>query len=430
MTRNHIRRGLAVLGAAAVLAAGASCGDDTPDILEPGPGGNLFQSYVAMGNSLTAGYQSGGLNDSTQRESYAYLLAQQAGAQFVYPSFPVPGCTPPQTVFLDTLAVVGAPQATPRTCTFRRSATTLSPLNNVAVPNAWAWDLTRIGTPTGPPNPLQEFILGGKTQLRRALDARPTFVSLWIGNNDVLAPASVGMLTPVAGASPGYIPPDTIIKYIKATVDTLQQSGTVQGGVLIGIVDVPNAPRFFQGGALFADPAFKAGVDAAVFGSGSTRTVTVLANCVGSTALVSSLILGEMKAGRYPPIISCAPATVPGVPPQAALGNLFVMSAEEQAALSAVVDTVNRYLQAKADTAGFAFYDPNNAQTGLPALKAAGLIPALPNFTSPDEPFGSYISLDGVHPRKAAHVRVANAIIALINAEYQISIPSIPTTQP
>jgi hypothetical protein len=42
----------------------------------------LFQNYVSLGNSLTAGYQSGGINDSTQKQSYAVLFAQQAGTRF------------------------------------------------------------------------------------------------------------------------------------------------------------------------------------------------------------------------------------------------------------------------------------------------------------------------------------------------------------
>ena len=38
-------------------------------------GGAIFARYVAMGNSITAGFQSAGINDSTQQQSYARLLA-------------------------------------------------------------------------------------------------------------------------------------------------------------------------------------------------------------------------------------------------------------------------------------------------------------------------------------------------------------------
>src|SRR3954464_7127557 len=82
---NMLRLGLAV-GAIVAIAA---CGDADSKLLLPvnPPGGELLSSYVAMGNSITAGFQSGGINDSTQRQSWAFLFAQQAGTRFAYPSF-------------------------------------------------------------------------------------------------------------------------------------------------------------------------------------------------------------------------------------------------------------------------------------------------------------------------------------------------------
>ncbi|HTD69913.1 MAG TPA: hypothetical protein VK647_05630, partial [Gemmatimonadales bacterium] len=50
----------------------AACQNDvlnSPGV-PPYAGGAMFQRYVAMGNSITAGFQSGGINDSTQRRSY------------------------------------------------------------------------------------------------------------------------------------------------------------------------------------------------------------------------------------------------------------------------------------------------------------------------------------------------------------------------
>jgi hypothetical protein len=78
-----LRTGLG-LGAAVAIAG---CGDADGKLFLPvnPPGGALFSSYVALGNSITAGVQSGGINDSTQRQSYEYLLAQQAGTRFAYP---------------------------------------------------------------------------------------------------------------------------------------------------------------------------------------------------------------------------------------------------------------------------------------------------------------------------------------------------------
>ena len=89
-------------GAALVVLAGAltACEPDV-DIVgtEPPSGGAMFTNYVALGNSITAGYQSGGINDSTQRRSYANLFAQAVGTRFAYPQLAAPGCPPPIVSF-------------------------------------------------------------------------------------------------------------------------------------------------------------------------------------------------------------------------------------------------------------------------------------------------------------------------------------------
>ena len=91
---SHLLRGAIGLGA---IAAIVSCGDADSKVLGPvdPTGGALFKTYVSIGNSITAGYQSGGINDSTQRQSYAVLLAKQMSTRFAIPSLRAPGCPPP-----------------------------------------------------------------------------------------------------------------------------------------------------------------------------------------------------------------------------------------------------------------------------------------------------------------------------------------------
>ena len=55
----------------------------------------LFKEYVAMGSSIAAGFMSGGINDSTQRQSFARILAASMGTMYHYPSLNMPGCSPP-----------------------------------------------------------------------------------------------------------------------------------------------------------------------------------------------------------------------------------------------------------------------------------------------------------------------------------------------
>src|SRR5882672_12905007 len=75
------------------LALAGCHADDSlnaPPVSDP-----MFVRYVSMGNSITAGFQSAGINDSTQKRSYAVLLASAMGTDFVYPSLAGRGCIPP-----------------------------------------------------------------------------------------------------------------------------------------------------------------------------------------------------------------------------------------------------------------------------------------------------------------------------------------------
>src|SRR6185503_5551786 len=120
MSNRYFVRGIVAVTLAGALAA---CTDKNADVLGPRPaqGDGLFQRYVSLGNSITAGWQSDGINDSTQVQSYAFLLAQQMGTRFAYPSFTKPGCTPPIGNWvtqkrIDSLAPV------PNGCAFRAVA--------------------------------------------------------------------------------------------------------------------------------------------------------------------------------------------------------------------------------------------------------------------------------------------------------------------
>ena len=76
----------------------AGCYDNDPlNAPDLSTSNGLMARYVSMGNSITAGYQSAGINDSTQQRSYAVLFAGRANAPFFVPSLQGRGCAPPLT---------------------------------------------------------------------------------------------------------------------------------------------------------------------------------------------------------------------------------------------------------------------------------------------------------------------------------------------
>src|SRR5713101_5962106 len=172
----------AVLGL--VLAAAACNNDQLKRPFSSPPVDPLFDRYGSMGNSITAGFQSGGINDSTQQQSYAVLLAQAMHSPFFPPLLGKPGCPPPYTnVF------TGARYAVPRqpfpstatTCALRTIPNPPPPsATNTAVPGAWVIDIYN-NAAGAHPNTLTQFILGGLTQVQMVERAHPTFVTVWIG---------------------------------------------------------------------------------------------------------------------------------------------------------------------------------------------------------------------------------------------------------
>jgi lysophospholipase L1-like esterase len=422
------RSGRALLGLTALSFVAAGCfDDDAGSVLGPRPD-DLFRSYVALGNSITAGFQSGGINDSTQRRAYPVLLATQMGTRFAYPSLAGRGCAPPIANFLTQVRV--GTGSTSTTCDLRNPATT-DIINNLGVPGATVADPTAESGSTAS-NILTSLILGGQTQVERALQAEPTFASIWIGNNDVLPAAVSGILVPFAGVSPGVTSQTTFEAEYNEMIDQLLTGVPQLEGALVGVVEVANAPIFFPAAALLpavpANPAF-AGFQAAT-GYNATGTagqqipLTVDANCTGSAALVSFRLASQIAlyranpaaAGAHPPHVACGtPAT--GYP--APVGEIFILTAAEQTALENAVTAYNAYISDKASDLGWAYMNPNVL---LDSLRTAGQIPVFPNLASGTATFGTWVSLDGVHPSSTAHRAITNHLIDAINETYNTNL--------
>ncbi|MBC7788597.1 MAG: hypothetical protein H7Z74_01515 [Anaerolineae bacterium] len=401
-----------------LCAALFACGDDRRDIIAPGvpSGGELFRSYVALGDGWAAGFQSLGINDSTQREAYPQLLARQFGTRYAFASLALPGCPPPVVNF-QTQARVGGGTAT--TCALRSPSSFTERLNNVAVPGAASIDATSTGSANS--NTLTTFILGGKTQLQKALDTRPTFVTVGFVNGDFVAAAASGVLTPTPGVSPGVTTPAAFASNIAAVVDPLLSfrapgfvtAGSVQGGVLLGAVNVLATPLFFPAAAL-VNAQFKGGLDAA-----TGKTIAVLPNCTGSASLISTLIIPAIRDGTHPAVIACSAGSIPGTP----VGDVFVLEAAEQASISLAVALYNGYLSAKADSTGLVFVDPNPV---IALARLSGLVRPVINVGSATEPFGAFFSLDPLHPSGLGQKLIANEMIRKINGRYGTAVPQIP----
>jgi hypothetical protein len=267
-----------------------------------------------------------------------------------------------------------------------------------------------VGPDTLVENALTTFILGGETQAQRAAEAQPTFVSVWIGNNDVLNASLSGVLPATPGISNGVTSLAQFTSNYTSLIKALKAIPSIKGGVLIGVINTTNVPLLFPARLLY-DPNVKGAFDAV---AGPT-TIDPTTCPPTTTVLLNFQLAGAIRSGAHPPTIYCEPLPSPYAP----VGNVYVLDEAEQAAVSDTVTMYNALIQAEADSLGFAYVDPNPA---LVALKTAGKIPLFPDLTQPTAVFGTYFTLDGVHPSATAHIAIVNVIIDAVNAKYGTNI--------
>ncbi|HEX8320309.1 SGNH/GDSL hydrolase family protein [Longimicrobium sp.] len=433
----------AALAGTVLLGACVDGGDELLSPRVPLAGGALFQRYVSLGNSITAGYQSGGINDSLQTRAYPVLLAERAGGQFYAPLIARPGCPRP---FLAPLGATGR-LGTADSCTRIDNPPFVS---NLAVPGERLRDLMVF--PSGQLGQLHTLIVGPRTQVRAMIESQPTFVSVWIGNNDALEASVSGILGPRSpGADSSLTPLATFQAQLNALVDSIKIAAP-QGAMLVGVVNAVQAAPIIQPGAYF----FLAR-DAA---TGRFNGKSVNANCSPVNALgqpnplAANMVSFQIVGDTLFPEINCDPASFPVGDPRR---GAYVLDTSEQAIVGARVNAFNAAIQQAATANNWLYVDPN--QVLLPFLqnnKGEGATPVVagryqylrkcqalgsattaaqfqaavlnscpvPGATQAPNFFGALMSFDGVHPSTAAHVILANAFAAAINAKYGTSIPT------
>jgi lysophospholipase L1-like esterase len=456
--------------AAAALSLSACVDDDQGLVNTPFPAnGAIFARYIALGNSITAGYQSGGINDSTQARSYVPLLAAKAGiTNFGIPSIARPGCPVP---FVAPLTP--ATGATP-SCARTAAGAQVNFVQNVAVPGARLLDILRV--PGGQLGQLNTLLVGPRSQVRAMKQAQPTFVSVWVGNNDALEATLSGNLGPTPTRADSTLTPlATFQAQLAQLVDSIKATNP-QGVMLVGVVDAVRSVPLIQPGAYF--------FVAAQATAGRFNGKLVNANCSPVNALgqpnplsanmVSFQIVGDANFLE----INCDPNAYAAGDPRR---GVYLLDTAEQAIVRARVGTTaggtasgggyNAAIRAAADANGWLYVDPNlifnvflaesiapPANTGTLRLfqrvRKCQLLPAAttpaalaeavqkscpnpapvpaPNTTNVGAPglFGSLFSFDGVHPSTEAHQLLAEYFARYINVKYGTTLATTITTLP
>ncbi len=359
-----------------------------------------FSRYVAVGDSLTAGFISASLVQTGQFNSYPALIYRQATGQttgFEQPLVTQPGI--PGVLRLTSLApVIVAPtpgRGNPLNLTLQR------PYNNLAVPGADAKDvLTRVTDGGG----LHDLILRGRgTQVQQAQILGPTFVSIWVGNNDALAAATSGVvddttLTPLASFEADYraIVAQLALPNVELAIANIPDVATIPYVTTIPSVVVNPATN---------QPVLIGGNPVPLLGTSGPLTAADRVLLPASAALAQGIGI---------------PLGIPGGTGRPLPDNL-VLSAFEVATIRARIAAFNNVIRTVANERGAAFVDANAIlqRAATTGIQVGGI-----NYTAAFLT-GGIFSYDGVHPTSFGYAYVANAFIAAINERYDAEIPPV-----
>lgn len=467
------------IGSAIILSSAfffAGCDPEFEDEIVVSKGDLDLSRYVAIGNSLTAGFQDGGLYLEGQVNSYPNILAYQfsyaGGGAFVQPLFSNEQRNGSGYLRLAGFTTSGSPMIQPVT-TNLAVRTDVQPLlgGNRLTKFASSNTIQNWGVPGisvlasvtplyGGVNPYFERLLpdtevGQKSYIDKVVATQPSFFSLWLGNNDVLAYATAGGVVDPVNPFGNITPVTQFDNIYTGLVSALAKGKTVEG-IVATIPDVRSVPYFTTVG-----PTFKAGLPAAVTAivtlteSGPQRKVIARNDIrVGTTGtalftLTSSAYLGllgqptgkywrdqarakhptdatarEQQLIQYLQTYQVDTTKMFGLSGENPLPSALVLDADEQEKIQTATVAYNNIIKLRAQENNLAVFDAyqffNSIQNGL-SLNGVNYSPS---FIT-----GNLFSLDGVHPTPRGYAIIANEMIRAINSQYKTTIPTIDVTQ-
>jgi len=445
----------------------ASCNPNSNTInTTPGAGSADFNSYVAVGNSLTAGYADGALYTSGQKVGWANILAQQLKVVGMKTPFTIPfmptengvgfsegstGVPVFRTKFvlgysIDCLGKLslGPVPANPNASQSKlysylfTSVAQQGPYHNLGIPGIRVTDLFK--TNLAQTNPFFTRIAYHTTDTLETYAAKvhPTFFSLWIGNNDVLgyaASGGVSSITPMDGAvGVGFkASMDAEVKYL---------TGLTGKGVIADIPDITSIPYFNT--IPYNSIVLSNQTQADLLNAAYSKYNAAMAQMglpykihfqVGPNPMViadpeiplpdslSNLKIRQMKSDELVTLempldsLKCAGwGSIKPVP------NEYILTESE---IKNVTEATNAFNSIMADLAkqyNLAFIDFNSIMKSID--KNGGITEDGIKFTT-KYITGNLFGLDGIHLSPRGNALVANYFIDAINKKYGSQIPKV-----
>lgn len=418
-----------------------SCEPQIDNPIGTGKLGDLVASgekivYVAIGNSLTAGYQNGALYESGQKYSFPMLLANQLGVEeFIQPKVPETGIGDKMT--FAGFNKLGRP-------IINKSGFTISPISNsnhpkpfhnLGIPGMVAYDLIDESDFTARSvqrsNPFYPSILRdqklGSTILKQAIALNPNLITLWAGNNDVLGYAASGGTVSTTGMpdKPVPTPKEQIAQILGAALQALTTSLPKAKILMFTIPDVVGTPYFnvipWNGlvlskqedvdklNAAYAQLGFKFQLGANGFIASSPSAPGGLKQLTKDDKITLTCPQDSLAAGW---------GSLKPIP------NQYVLDANEIQIVKNAIAEYNQIIKGFENTFKGKVYvlDMNALFQNILAqgYKVPGSTTLTNAFIS-----GEFFSLDGIHPSPRGYGVITNEIIKFINQKFNADIPLV-----
>ncbi|GBD88542.1 GDSL-like Lipase/Acylhydrolase [bacterium BMS3Abin03] len=430
--------------------------EDYEKLTEPIDTGSAnFSKFVVIGNSLTAGYQSASLYKSSQEYSYGKLIANAVGiTSFEQPLVSDPGTggrlevesLEPFTLYTDPNVGIPLNYSYP------------APYNNLGVPGAFLYDVLNATNANdcftaifaGIPNPMFDLVLRNNflqdtigfsgTQFAQAASLKPTMLTLWIGNNDVLGFATSGGASPTEPTDVG-----TFTFLYNATGDALTSLGT--DVVVANIPDVSAIPFFTTVGPQMAfnvpwSQLAQLGVPG-LFYQEHGNSGPALTTFADSLTLLTGGVLITLKGSSYAGLIGTPsgkfyrdfgfPGLPPGIDTTQAFGvhpqnpwpDALVLDPGEITTAENTIAAYNSAIASVATSHGFGLVDVNSFFNQIRANDfTGGTVFNGITFTT-FYVSGGLFGLDGVHPTSQGYAIIANEFIKIFNSKFNANIPLV-----
>ena len=356
-----------------------------------------FSKTVFLGDSLTAGYQSGSLVDTQQVHGWPPLVATQAQFSISLPLIAYPGA--PNVLKLTSL---GPPPVivTVAGMTTGRDDFSTQP-TDLAVPGAFVNDVLNtvaLVNPAPGQQQLNQLVLGypglgyGQvlSQSGFAVDAQPTTIFLWIGSNDALVADLTG--TPATMTSTA----DFTSQY--TALIQLLSTKTSAHLVIGNVPDVTLVP--------YLQPA------AAVLAQYSAVTHIPVATLSALFGITTGDFVTPAGLTQIPAILAGTQTTK--------ISDAGVLTAAEAATVKQQVAAYNSVIATQAKNVGATLVDINAL---FNQVAANGV--TINGVTGTTAFLGGIFSLDGIHPTNTGYALIANYFIDAMNAAFSTKIPDV-----